>query len=211
MSFKFLFVDFEGFGSNKNFSVRELSLVHYRYQKLKNKSFFCSPPSRVDCESFKQIKSWQTLTEDEKRQHRYVSKSIHGLTYEPLFECPLSNQAESLIRFASLDVDAILCKGLQKQHFLEEFIQKPILNIEQFGCAKFDYCAETEKYFQTNFCCEPAHQFGRRNLHILSHCAGRKATYFADWICMNNKNADIVEHLSKMSINGNQSQNNTNI
>ena len=99
MSFKFLLVDFEGFGVNNDFSVRELSLIQYKYQKLKNKSFICTPPSRVDCESFKQRKSWLNLTQDEKIQYNYVTKNIHGLSYEPPFQCQLSDQAISLIRF----------------------------------------------------------------------------------------------------------------
>ena len=203
MLFKILLIDFEGFGVLADFSIRELSLIHYECKKLHNKSYFSPPPSAVDCQSFRQTKSWQKLTGSERRQNLYVSKHIHGLAYQPTFNCLVSTQVKSYIIEAASTADIVLCKGYQKYIFLASFLQKPIIELEQVGCEKFISSPETKKYFESNFCSEPAHQYNSGSSDkILSHCAGRKATYFVDWIYANNKSAELIELHLKNSISG---------
>ena len=197
---RFTFVGFEGFGATEESIIRELALVRYRYSPIKNKAYFCCPYTRVDCELFKPSIPWNNLSESERCEYRNTTKNIHGLNYNPPIVCASSEQAVTLVTFACLDADIVLVSGYQEYLFLAKFVRKPIVNIETVGCEKFTYNTQTEKYFEKNFCPEPNHQGSKSsaNFHILSHCAARKAQYFVDWICVNNKNVEIVQHLHKM-------------
>ena len=82
------------------------------------------------------------------------------MRYKPTKIYPKSDSAPSLIRFAVADVSFVLVKGKAKVEFLKKEcnIDKPVFNLEVFGCEKFARRTDTENYFTQSYCAEPLHQ-----------------------------------------------------
>ena len=90
-----------------------------------------------------------------------------------------------------------MCKGPETAAFLT-FLTKPILDIETLGCNSFEHGTDIAKYFEKDYCFEPAHKFNYADRETLCHCAGRKIAYFFDW--MKDKNEDVVKKLSNLNL-----------
>ena len=156
-------LDFEGFRSKKSgFIIKELAVSTKNY----NDTISFLPPN-----------SFNILSSSEQRSFLWVSKFLHGLSWET-GEYPyhyLQQIFQSIVlRFPFSDFYA---KGLEKTETLRQLLQRNVINLETLFCPKIEHL---KLYRETPVC----------KLHALScpkrqrskHCANKKAKLFYQWL-----------------------------
>ena len=169
-------LDFEGFRSRKSgFIIKELAVS---IKKLQRYNFVYTS------------NSFNILSSSEQRSFLWLSKFLHGLSWET-GEYPyhyLQQIFQSIyLRFPFSDFYA---KGLEKKETLRQLLQRNVINLETLFCPKSEHL---KLYRETPVC----------KLHALScpkrqrskHCANKKATLFYQWLT----NASSVGETSSIS------------
>ena len=152
-------LDFEGFRSKKSgFIIKELAVSIENYNDI----IWFLPPN-----------SFNIHSSSEQRSFLWVSKFLHGLSWETR-EYPyqyLQQIFQTIVhRFPFSDFYA---KGLEKTETLRQLLQRNVINLETLFCPKIEHL---KLYRETPVC----------KLHALScpkrqrskHCANKKAKLF---------------------------------
>ena len=156
-------LDFEGFRSKKSgFIIKELAVSTENYN---------------DIISFLPPKSFNILCSSEQRSFLWVSKFLHGLSWET-GEYPyhyLQQIFQSIVlRFPFSDFYA---KGLEKTESLRQLLQRNVINLETLFCPKIEHL---KLYRETPVC--KLHALSCPKRQRTKHCANKKAKLFYQWL-----------------------------
>ena len=156
-------LDFEGFRSKKSgFIIKELAVSTENYN---------------DIISFLTPKSFNILCSSEQRSFLWVSKFLHGLSWET-GEYPyhyLQQIFQSIVlRFPFSDFYA---KGLEKTETLRQLLQRKVINLETLFCPKIEHL---KLYRETPVC--KLYTLSCPKRQRTKHCANKKAKLFYQWL-----------------------------
>ena len=164
-----LCLDLEGFHVAPRFHVRELG--------------WCDHTGRdYGCVHFDPNLRWNTLTPQQRRRVRYVTQHIHGLSLYPrddqedhptLPAKSLHSYVQDLYRrHATSERNVVAYKGGRVERDLLESLHIPSLDLEAFGCPKFN---DMLRLTTAASCGQHVH-----NPH--AHCAQVECYHFIQWM-----------------------------
>ena len=154
--------DFEGFRSKKSgFRIKELAVSTENYN---------------DIISFLPPNSFNIFSSSEQRSFLWVSKFLHGLSWET-GEYPYQYLQQIfqriILRFPFSDFYA---KGLEKTETLRQLLQRNVNNLETLFCPKIEH---VKLYRETSVC--KLHALSCTKRQRSKHCAAKQAKLFYQW------------------------------
>ena len=160
---KIVVLDFEGFRHKKSgFIIKEISVQ----SKYFSDTILVCPPTDFSC-----------LTNSEQKSHCWVSKYLHGLDWNigDFPYCFLNTYFILLIlRFPSA---VFYAKGLEKCEKLSDCLKKPVHNLEDLNCPKFEELSNQSDLIACDFHSKSTPQRQKQR-----HCANKKAKFFFNWL-----------------------------
>lgn len=158
-------IDFEGFKyKQQKFIIKEVAICADYID-----SVLFLPPTPLE-----------NLPKAEQRAHSWVIEHLHGLQWCS-GDYPYTCLPNILRSFAErYPISQFYAKGEEKSAVLEEYLGKPVENLDNLGCPK------VENLPGTTPCCEN---------HILTncnhkHCARRKAVLYYNWLIKYNGHSE---------------------
>lgn len=163
-----LVVDFEGFRVRKQFRCREFG-------------FYCMNMKFSFSYRFDLSKLEHQLSEKERKTARFCTRSIHGLSFNPMSNEKYCYQPEELKMLLMKEWEyskkgekvIVAYKGGHIERELLEELHIPNLNIEIFGCPKFTFLPTPTNVSNCGF---------HDSKLIKAHCPRTECETFAYWI-----------------------------
>ena len=160
-------LDFDGYYFQKTFHIREMGWCNYKCTQRYSYHYFIACPFPKGDE-----KARKTIS--------YVYKRVHGLAYYPKYRC------RSPVRWEN-DFLNIYAKQPQGRPFVaykggnleKDFLERlgiPAVNLERFGCPKFDHMQRLETTTSCGHHLKPSRH----------HCPKVECYHFMQWL-RNNK------------------------
>ena len=157
-------LDFEGFRYQKTgFIIKELSLCSNNYSD----TILFLPPV-----------SYNSLSANDRRTHKWVTKFLHGLSWNS-GTYPYWFLSQIFVAIKLRFPLGFYAKGKEKTESLQTLLQKEVIDLETLRCPK----DEDIKSPIGNITCA-LHSFYLQEKQKRKHCAKRKAQLYFYWISL---------------------------
>ena len=159
-------IDLDGYLIKKTFTVREMGWCNYKCTETYSYHYFPANPFPKD-----DVKACQTIT--------YVYNRVHGLAYYPKYRCRSPKRWENdflnIYEKQPKDRPFVAYKG---GHLEKDFLKRlgiPSINLELFGCPKFDDMTRLQTITSCGHHLHPSRH----------HCPKVECFHFIKWMLNN--------------------------
>lgn len=151
-------VDLQGFKlvEDNEFICKEIAVINIKTDECVSKIF--KPPFL-----------WSALSNKNKKNVQWLTKYVHGLEWCS-GDVSYDNLMTTIQELLSIsEINKIYVKGLEKLKWLERFVCKKIINLEDFDCPKLSKL------------CEPVQADYNNSLNFINHDGVHNAKVLAKW------------------------------